>query len=180
MLLTEVLRKHGVTPFVWRKETLTWRYLFMIGQEQGTCPWQPGLGFVYMKPGETRCKPGGLGFLSETRRVHVLFMKLRRLEQEHCFSGGGHCFPGMETLLAFHNCLFVLFISWMQKYPLDNCLVCSFLPWALSGQGLLRFWQEWVREMGRRMNTLQIMYVHVCKCKNDTCWNCSMYQRRGG
>jgi hypothetical protein len=22
---------------------------------------------------------------------------------------------------------------------------------------------------GRRMNMLQIMYTHVCKCKNDTC-----------
>jgi hypothetical protein len=23
------------------------------------------------------------------------------------------------------------------------------------------------------MNMVQIMYTHVCKCKNDTCWNCS-------
>jgi hypothetical protein len=30
---------------------------------------------------------------------------------------------------------------------------------------------------GRRMNTVQIMYTHVCKCKNDTCQNCS---RNGG
>jgi hypothetical protein len=24
-------------------------------------------------------------------------------------------------------------------------------------------------ERGRRMNMVQIMYTHVCKCKNDTC-----------
>jgi hypothetical protein len=25
------------------------------------------------------------------------------------------------------------------------------------------------RERGRKMNMVQIMYTHVCKCKNDTC-----------
>jgi hypothetical protein len=54
MSLTGVLREHGVPPFVWRKGTLTLRYLFMKGQKQGTCPWQPGPGFVYVKLGETR------------------------------------------------------------------------------------------------------------------------------
>jgi hypothetical protein len=24
-------------------------------------------------------------------------------------------------------------------------------------------------ERGRRMNTVQIMYTYICKCKNDTC-----------
>jgi hypothetical protein len=34
-------------------------------------------------------------------------------------------------------------------------------------------------ERGRRMNTIQIMYTHVCKCKNDTCCNCFRNQGRG-
>jgi hypothetical protein len=70
-----------------KKKPLTWRYLFMRGWEQVTCPWQPGPGFVYVKPGETRWKQRGLGFISEARRVQVSFMKPRRLAQEHCFSG---------------------------------------------------------------------------------------------
>jgi hypothetical protein len=32
-------------------------------------------------------------------------MKPRRLEQEHCFSSRGHCFPGIETPLALYNFL---------------------------------------------------------------------------
>jgi hypothetical protein len=52
----------------------------MKGQEEGTCPWQPGLGFVYVK-------------LGETREVQVSFMK------------PGHCFPGIEVLLALYNFL---------------------------------------------------------------------------
>jgi hypothetical protein len=31
----------------------------------------------------------------------------------------------------------------------------------------------------RRMNMVQTMYVHVCKCKKDTCFNCSRNQGRG-
>jgi hypothetical protein len=34
-------------------------------------------------------------------------------------------------------------------------------------------------EKGRRMNTVQITYTHVCKCKNDTCQNCSRNQGSG-
>jgi hypothetical protein len=34
-------------------------------------------------------------------------------------------------------------------------------------------WHWWEQrdggERGRRMNMVQIMYTHVCKCKNDTC-----------
>jgi hypothetical protein len=34
-------------------------------------------------------------------------------------------------------------------------------------------WHQWERgggrEKGRRMNMVQIMYTHICKCKNDTC-----------
>jgi hypothetical protein len=45
-----------------------------------------GPDFVYMK-------------LGETREVWVLFMKPVRLEQ-------GHCFPGIEVLLALYNFLF--------------------------------------------------------------------------
>jgi hypothetical protein len=33
-----------------------------------------------------------------------------------------------------------------------------------SGRG--RWW-----ERGRRMNMMQIMSTHVCKCKNDICWD---------
>jgi hypothetical protein len=51
-----------------------------------------GLGFVYMK-------------LGETREVWVLFMKPERMQQRHCFSGRGHCFPGIEILLALYNFL---------------------------------------------------------------------------
>jgi hypothetical protein len=44
-------------------------------------------------------------------------------------------------------------------------------------------WHQWEREddreLGRRMNMVQIMYTHVCKCKNDTCWNNSSNQGRG-
>jgi hypothetical protein len=28
------------------------------------------------------------------------------------------------------------------------------------------------------MNMVQIMCTHVCKCKNDICWNCSRNQGR--
>jgi hypothetical protein len=27
---------------------------------------------------------------------------------------------------------------------------------------------------------VQIMYIHVNKCKNDTCWNCSRNHGKGG
>jgi hypothetical protein len=30
------------------------------------------------------------------------------------------------------------------------------------------------------MNMVQIMYTYVCKCKNDTCWNCFRNQESGG
>jgi hypothetical protein len=34
-------------------------------------------------------------------------------------------------------------------------------------------WHQWERggggERDRRMNTVQIMCIHVCKCENDTC-----------
>jgi hypothetical protein len=44
-------------------------------------------------------------------------------------------------------------------------------------------WHQWKerggRERGRRMNVVQTMYTHVCKCKNDTCSNCSRNQGRG-
>jgi hypothetical protein len=32
---------------------------------------------------------------------------------------------------------------------------------------------------GRRINMVQIMYIHVSKCKNDTCWNCSWNEGQG-
>jgi hypothetical protein len=34
-------------------------------------------------------------------------------------------------------------------------------------------WHWWEGEVvgkrGRRVNKVQIMYTHICKCKNDTC-----------
>jgi hypothetical protein len=29
------------------------------------------------------------------------------------------------------------------------------------------------------MNTVQMIYTHVCKCKNDTYWNCSRIGQGG-
>jgi hypothetical protein len=40
-------------------------------------------------------------------------------------------------------------------------------------------WYKWEGEKGRRMNTVQIRYTHVSKCKNDTCCNCSRNPGRG-
>jgi hypothetical protein len=38
-------------------------------------------------------------------------------------------------------------------------------------------WHGWEgeggRERGRRMSMVQTRCTHICKCKNDTCWNCS-------
>jgi hypothetical protein len=34
------------------------------------------------------------------------------------------------------------------------------------------------RKTGRRMNMVQTMYTHACKCKTDTCGNCSRNQGR--
>jgi hypothetical protein len=36
------------------------------------------------------------------------------------------------------------------------------------------------RERGRRVNMVQIMYTHVCKCKSDTYSSCSRNQERLG
>jgi hypothetical protein len=39
--------------------------------------------------------------------------------------------------------------------------------------GSLEYWHWWEggggRERGIKMNTVQIVYTHVCKSKNDTC-----------
>jgi hypothetical protein len=32
-------------------------------------------------------------------------------------------------------------------------------------------------KIGRKVKTCSKMCTHVCKCKNDTCWN---YSRKGG
>jgi hypothetical protein len=41
-------------------------------------------------------------------------------------------------------------------------------------------WYQWEGEVagkrGRRMNKMQKLCTHVCKCKNSTCWN---YSRNG-
>jgi hypothetical protein len=34
--------------------------------------------------------------------------------------------------------------------------------------------------MCRRMNMVQILCSHVCKWKNDTCWNCCRKRGKGG
>jgi hypothetical protein len=104
----------------------------MKGQEQGAYPWLPGLGFVFVKPGKTRCKQGGLGFVSETWRVQVSFMKPGKLEQEHCFSGGGHCFASMETLLALYNFLLCTLYKPDAKTKKNCQLVISLLVLCIS------------------------------------------------
>jgi hypothetical protein len=38
----------------------------------------------------------------------------------------------------------------------------------------------WGRKKGRKMNMVPAMYTHVCKCKNDTCCNCSRNGKDGG
>jgi hypothetical protein len=43
-------------------------------------------------------------------------------------------------------------------------------------------WYQWegggVRERGQEGEYVHIMYAHVCKCKSDTCRNCSRNQGR--
>jgi hypothetical protein len=136
------LREHGVASFVWRKETLiTWRYLFSMNKTERLGTGQPvlgnqGPGFVYMK-------------LGETREVWISFMKPGRLEW-------GHCFPGIEILLAMYNFLLCiaykpdakmknLSVGHQLSGSLDLCLICSFLSWVLSGQEPLQSWQLLVR-----------------------------------
>jgi hypothetical protein len=76
--------------------------------------------------------------LGETRRVWISIMKPGRLEQEHCFLGRGHCFPGIEVLLALYNFLLCtaykpnakiknLPVGHQPSSPIDLCLDCSFL-----------------------------------------------------
>jgi hypothetical protein len=47
-----------------------------------------------------------------------------------------------------------------------------------GGGGLALAGGGWYGERGRRLNTVQIMYTHVCKWKDDNCWNCSRNQGR--
>jgi hypothetical protein len=39
--------------------------------------------------------------------------------------------------------------------------------------------REVVRKQNRIVNMVQKLCTHVCKCKNDTCLNCSRNQERG-
>jgi hypothetical protein len=48
---------------------------------------------------------------------------------------------------------------------LENRIVEQVLP----GGVLAPVGGEYGRERGERMNVVQTMYTHVCKCKNDTC-----------
>jgi hypothetical protein len=75
-------------------------------------------------------------------------MKSGRLKWGHCFSGTGHCVPGIEVLLALYYFLLCtaykpdakikkLPVGHQPSVPLDLCLICSFLSWALSGQETL-------------------------------------------
>jgi hypothetical protein len=52
-----------------------------------------------------------------------------------------------------------------------NYVLCFFLlqSWGwVRGIGTSDI-EEVVKEKGRRVNMVQIMYTDVCKCKNDTC-----------
>jgi hypothetical protein len=63
--------------------------------------------------------------------------------------------------------MFFLLQNWKQVLPGDGK---GGLALVVGGSG---------GERGRRMNIVQIMYTHVCKCKNDTCWNCCRNQGMG-
>jgi hypothetical protein len=63
---------------------------------------------------------------------------------------------------------------------------CSlyYLSWIFLAQSRTRRgWHQWEgrggRERGKRMNMVQIYDTHVCKCRNDTCLNCSRNQGKG-
>jgi hypothetical protein len=57
--------------------------------------------------------------------------------------------------------------------------------WRIGGQNRScpggEGWHHWEGggggKGGRRMNMVQKMCTHICKCKNGTCWNCSINGR---
>jgi hypothetical protein len=68
-------------------------------------------------------------------------MKPGWLEQGHCFSGRGHCFPGIEILLALYNflpCTAYKPIAKIKKMPFGPLDFCLFIPFlSLFSQGPL-------------------------------------------
>jgi hypothetical protein len=52
----------------------------------------------------------------------------------------------------------------------------------LPGQGLRGIGSSGSGEVAgkgnRKVNMVQKVCIHACKCKTDTCWNCSMNQGR--
>jgi hypothetical protein len=74
-----------------------------------------------------------------------------------------------------------IFISNLQKYYVSLIIFLCFLFYKIGEQegkkvlsegevGGLHWWEGGGgRKRGRRMNTVETMYTHVCKCKTDTC-----------
>jgi hypothetical protein len=152
----------------------------MKDQKQGTSPSQPGPSFMYVTPSEARWKQGGLGVLIESRKVRASLVWPRRLEQEPCFSGRGHCFPGIEFFLHCITSCFVLLkkpdakinIGQLGHQPSGHvsrhslpewvspfvCLVSSVLPQVHSGQGP---WRSRHRGAFRRMTSTDNMNAYT-------------------
>jgi hypothetical protein len=96
----------------------------------------------------------------------------------------------METTqrILLHSYLFLK----LPKLPCCFYIFCIFSFYKIreqeGGTGSTKRWWGggWYQgqrdsggEKDRRMNMVQIMYTHVSKCKNDTCWNCSRNWGRG-
>jgi hypothetical protein len=69
-------------------------------------------------------------------------------------------------LAKCHASLIIFYVFSSTK--LENRKVKQVLPWQGIGW-VLALVGEGGGKKGRRINTVQIMYVHVCKCKDDTC-----------
>jgi hypothetical protein len=65
-----------------------------------------------------------------------------------------------------------------SSIKLENKRVEQALP--KYGKGDDTSWRgKVVGKKGKRMNTVQIIYTHVCKCKVDTCQKYSRNEERG-
>jgi hypothetical protein len=83
----------------------------------------------------------------------------------------------METTQENSLCSY-LYLKLAKTSCFSYYIICFFFYKIGAQEGRTGSAQEvggwhWGREevtgKGRRMNIVQIMYTHVCKCKNDTC-----------
>jgi hypothetical protein len=73
--------------------------------------------------------------------------------------------------------MFFFFILYAFSFTkLENGRAEQVLPGGEIGTGGRG---EVARKGGRRIDSVQIMYTHVCKCKSDICCNCSRNWERG-